>query len=86
MKTIKTSLNNEQRKLDDQENLIKTSLIINSICFIQKYLVNPKKYPVRHWVGGWVDGWVDVKAGLRIAYSNQKSMSYFLEITATLGQ
>ena len=65
MKPIKTSLNNEQRKLDDQENLIKTSLIINSICFIQKYLV-------RHWVGGWVDGWVDVKAGLRIAYSNQK--------------
>ena len=23
-------------------------------------------------MGGWVDGWVDVKAGLRIAYSNQK--------------
>ena len=25
------------------------------------------------WMDGWVDGWVDVKAGLRIAYSNQKS-------------
>jgi hypothetical protein len=28
------------------------------------------------WVGGWMDGWVDGwmagKAGLRIAYSNQK--------------
>ena len=22
---------------------------------------------------GWVDGWMGVKAGLRIAYSNQKS-------------
>jgi hypothetical protein len=24
---------------------------------------------------GWMDGWVDGKAGLRIAYSNQKSVS-----------
>ena len=24
------------------------------------------------WMDGWVDGWVDGKAGLRIAYSNQK--------------
>ena len=28
------------------------------------------------WVGGWMDGWMggwmDGKAGLRIAYSNQK--------------
>ena len=24
-------------------------------------------------MGGWVDGWMDGKAGLRIAYSNQKS-------------
>ena len=24
------------------------------------------------WMGGWVDGWMDGKAGLRIAYSNQK--------------
>ena len=28
------------------------------------------------WVGGWMDGWMDgrkeAKAGLRIAYSNQK--------------
>ena len=24
------------------------------------------------WMGGWVDGWMEVKAGLRIAYSNQK--------------
>ena len=23
-------------------------------------------------LGGWVDGWLDVKAGLSIAYSNQK--------------
>ena len=26
---------------------------------------------------GWVDGWVDGKAGLRIAYSNQK---FYVEI------
>ena len=24
------------------------------------------------WMGGWMDGWMDGKAGLRIAYSNQK--------------
>jgi hypothetical protein len=26
------------------------------------------------WMDGWVDGWVGVKAVLRIAYSNQKSL------------
>ena len=25
--------------------------------------------------GGWMDGWMDGKAGLRIAYSNQKWIS-----------
>ena len=25
-------------------------------------------------MGGWVDGWMDGRAGLRIAYSNQKAM------------
>jgi hypothetical protein len=24
------------------------------------------------WMGGWMGGWMEVKAGLRIAYSNQK--------------
>ena len=24
------------------------------------------------WVDGWMDGWMEAKAGLRIAYSNQK--------------
>ena len=24
------------------------------------------------WMDGWMGGWMDVKAGLRIAYSNQK--------------
>ena len=24
------------------------------------------------WMDGWVGGWMEVKAGLRIAYSNQK--------------
>ena len=24
------------------------------------------------WVDGWMDGWKEGKAGLRIAYSNQK--------------
>jgi hypothetical protein len=27
-------------------------------------------------VDGWVDGWMEVKAGLRIAYSNQKLFIY----------
>ena len=26
------------------------------------------------WMDGWVGGWMDGKAGLRIAYSNQKSL------------
>ena len=26
------------------------------------------------WMDGWVDGWMDGKAGLRIAYSNQKML------------
>ena len=30
------------------------------------------------WVGGWMDGWMDGKAGLRIAYSNQKEHPRFL--------
>ena len=25
-------------------------------------------------MGGWMDGWMEVKAGLRIAYSNQQSL------------
>jgi hypothetical protein len=28
------------------------------------------------WVDGWVDGWMEGKAGLRIAYSNQKLIFY----------
>jgi hypothetical protein len=28
------------------------------------------------WVGGWVGGWVAGKAGLRIAYSNQKLYNF----------
>ena len=30
---------------------------------------------VEGWVDGWMDGWVGGKAGLRIAYSNQKSIT-----------
>ena len=30
------------------------------------------------WVGGWMDGWMEVKAGLRIAYSNQKYKKFWL--------
>jgi hypothetical protein len=30
------------------------------------------------WVGGWMDGWMEGKAGLRIAYSNQKQ-TFFIE-------
>jgi hypothetical protein len=29
------------------------------------------------WMGEWVDGWMEVKAVLRIAYSNQKFVSFF---------
>jgi hypothetical protein len=29
------------------------------------------------WVDGWVDGWMEGKAGLRIAYSNQKQQHLF---------
>ena len=28
------------------------------------------------WVDGWMDGWMEVKAGLRIAYSNQKPFTW----------
>ena len=81
IKSIKTTLNNVQRKIDDQEILIKTPMNINFIfmkgksglriaCCI-KWASNIRKYLVQ-WMGGWVDGWVEGKAGLRIAYSNQK--------------
>jgi hypothetical protein len=29
-------------------------------------------------MGGWVDGWMAGKAGLRIAYSNQKYKNLFI--------
>ena len=33
------------------------------------------------WMDGyWVDGWMDGKAGLRIAYSNQKLELYSVKI------
>ena len=28
------------------------------------------------WMDGWMGGWMEGKAGLRIAYSNQKSYFY----------
>ena len=31
------------------------------------------------WMDGWMDGWVGVKAGLRIAYSNQKSLMSLIQ-------
>ena len=40
------------------------------------------------WMGGWMDGWMDGRAGLRIAYSNQKfgdSQSRFFQMSKTLG-
>ena len=57
-----------QRKIDDQEILIKTPMNINFIfmkgksglriaCCI-KWASNIRKYLVQ-WVDGWMDGWVD---------------------------
>jgi hypothetical protein len=31
------------------------------------------------WMGGWMDGWMGGKAGLRIAYSNQKENVFRLK-------
>ena len=33
---------------------------------------NNQKSKVEGWMDGWMGGWKDGKAGLRIAYSNQK--------------
>jgi hypothetical protein len=35
-------------------------------------------------MGGWVDGWVAGKAGLRIAYSNQKENFYYTKFSKLL--
>ena len=37
-----------------------------------------KPWTVDGWQEGWMDGWMEAKAGLRIAYSNQK---YILTVT-----
>jgi hypothetical protein len=34
------------------------------------------------WMGGWMDGWMGGKAGLRIAYSNQKELLPLTTFTA----
>jgi hypothetical protein len=31
-------------------------------------------------MGGWMDGWMEGKAGLRIAYSNQKLVCFEFEM------
>ena len=40
---------------------------------------NEKIIVLGGWIGGWVDGLVDVKAGLRIAYSNQQKNNLHIE-------
>ena len=35
---------------------------------------------VEGWMDGWMDGWQEAKAGLRIAYSNQKLKILVLKI------
>ena len=50
--------------------------------FTEALVLSMKK--LGHWMCGWKDGWIDawvdgrmdVKAGLRIAYSNQKYLFY----------
>jgi hypothetical protein len=32
------------------------------------------------WMGGWVGGWMEGKAGLRIAYSNQKFINLLTKL------
>ena len=32
------------------------------------------------WMDGWKDGWMEAKAGLRIAYSNQKFMLFEMSV------
>ena len=31
------------------------------------------------WMGGWMEGWMEGRAGLRIAYSNQKDNDGWME-------
>ena len=43
-------------------------------------LLTAIKKNLGEWMEGWVDGWMGGKAGLRIAYSNQKSARKNLEL------
>ena len=40
--------------------------------FKTRALVSSVKQKLGHLLGGWMERWVDGKAGLMIAYSNQK--------------
>ena len=64
----------------NSQNWIEIKFEIENVDFVRQKLMSArlarKKWSVVDgWVGGWVDGWVGgwmgVKAGLRIAYSNQ---------------
>ena len=56
-----------------QNNLHKIGAIIYSELEVT-HLLCKKTRALDGWVDGWMDGWVG-KAGLRIAYSNQKYSS-----------
>ena len=46
--------------------------------------INLTKKSSPGWMGEWIDGWMGVKAGLRIAYCNQKTRSKFFFMLASL--
>ena len=54
MKSIITTLKIEQCGSADQENKIKTTMIINYLFYLQI-----KPCVVDGWMDGWVGGWMD---------------------------
>ena len=50
-------------------------MVRNCVENFELKILSDLKYLGR-WKDGWMDGWVEAKAGLRIAYSNQKLVDY----------
>jgi hypothetical protein len=43
-----------------------------------------KRSRLKSLLDGWMGGWMAVKAGLRIAYSNQKNSPFYAHMTNTV--